>query len=115
SFNYSLERPRTRSGEVRQTSQTLRANVSFQPTRNWSVRWTTGYSFTDGEFSDHILTFTRDLHRWQANFDFVKAQNGNFSFQFRVELLDERSIELDYEQRGGRQTPVGAPSVPQPQ
>jgi hypothetical protein len=46
-----------------------------------------------------VLTLTRSLHDWDANFDFVKAQNGNFSFQFRVALRANQDIKLDYEQR----------------
>ncbi len=34
-----------------------------------------------------------------AIFDFVKAQNGNFSFQFRVHLRANPDLKIDYEQR----------------
>jgi hypothetical protein len=74
-------------------------NFSFQPTQMWNVRWSTGYSFSEKEFTDHILTFTRQMHDWDANFDFVKAQNGNFSFQFRVSLRANPDIKFDYHQR----------------
>ena len=98
SLDYSLirRRPEEPAGE---NNQMLRGNVSFQPTEHWSVRWSTGYSFTAGEFSDHVLTLTRDLHEWQANFDFIKAQNGNFALQFRVQLMDIPDLKLDYDQR----------------
>ena len=99
SLSYSLDRRRPRAGFDDPGSQLVRGNISFDPTEHWSVRWTTAYSFTDGEFADHILTLTRDLHRWQANFDFLKARNGNFAFQFRVELRDNRDLKLDYDQR----------------
>ena len=39
------------------------------------------------------------LHDWDANFSFVKAQNGNFSFTFNVQLRANADIKLDYEQR----------------
>lgn len=95
SFNYTMSRQRDGASE----SQMLTANLSFQPTTNWSLRWQTGYSFNQSEFTDHILTLTRTLHDWDANFDFVKAQNGNFSFQFRVSLRANPDIKMDYEQR----------------
>ena len=82
----------------------LTANVTFQPTQNWNVAWNTGYSFTETHFTDHVLTLTRQMHDWDANFDFVKAQNGNFSFQFRVTLRANPDIKFDYEQRD-RRTP----------
>src|SRR5690606_31615480 len=85
--------------------QFLRANLSFQPTANWSLHWNTSYSITDGEFVDHYLTLTRDLHDWEANFDFSRGLNGNFNFQFRVRLRANPDIKLDYEQRGQRPVP----------
>ena len=98
SINYSLSR--SRPGEAGSfDNQMVTGNVNFQPTENWSVSWATGYSFTRGEFTDHALTFTRRLHDFDANFDFFKAQNGNFSFQFRVHLRANPDLKFDYEQR----------------
>jgi len=96
SFNYSLTQPRQ---EDAIKNQMLTANAQFQLTENWSVRWNTGYNFTRSQFTDHILTLTRSLHDWDANFNFVKAQNGNFSFTFNVQLRANQDIKLDYEQR----------------
>ena len=96
SLSYSLTRPRRDEAESRLTS---RGNFSFQPTPGWLVQWSTGYSFTEGEFSDHVLTFSRDMHDWTANFDFVRAQNGNFTFQFLVQLKSRPEVKFDYEQR----------------
>ncbi len=89
------------------TSQMLQGNFTFQPTPNWSVTWQTAYNFTDHQFADHVLTLSRDLHDWQANFDFVKAQNGNFTFQFRVALKAQPDLKFDYSQRGGNYTGTG--------
>jgi LptD protein len=98
SFQYTLFRAPP-GEEFSRDNQMLTANVSLQPTELWSVNWNTGYSFTDSQFTDHVLTFTRRMHDWDANFDFVKAQNGNFSFQFRVSLRANPDIKLDYEQQ----------------
>jgi LptD protein len=100
-INYSLVRPR-----VGTSNQQLNAVVSFQPTPNWSVSWRTGYSLTQHAFSDHILSLNRDLHEWEASFDFIKAQNGNFAFQFRVQLKDLPDLHLDYNQRN---QPISSP------
>jgi hypothetical protein len=96
-FGYSLQRPP--AGGFGETNQMLQASLGFQPTENWNVRWSSSYSFTRHEFADHVLSFTRDLHRWEATFDFFKAQNGNFTFRFNVRLLDNPDIKLPYEQR----------------
>jgi hypothetical protein len=100
SLNYTLQRSRPGQSGTSE-SQLLSGNLSFEPTEKWSVRWSTAYSFTDGEFANHVLTLSRDLHRWQANFDFIKAQNGNFAMQFRVQLRDNPDLKLDYDQRSG--------------
>jgi len=106
SINYSLTRPRPTPGGVAvENSQFLRANLMLQPTEHWSLQWSTSYSITDGEFVDHFLTLTRDLHDWEANFDFSRGLNGNFNFQFRVRLRANPDIKLDYEQRGQRPVP----------
>lgn len=95
-IQYRLNRPRDAS-----TEHSIIGGISFQPTENWSVSWRTGLSnrMGDWEFSDHYLTFTRDLHRWQANFAFVKALNGNLMFNFRVHLLDNPDIQLEHDER----------------
>jgi hypothetical protein len=101
-FSYSMFRPRPvegANGFSAGENQMLTGSLSFQPTLNWNVQWNTGYNFSQGEFTDHILTLTRQLHDWDANFDFVKTQTGNFSFQFRVHLRANPDIKLDYEQR----------------
>jgi sec-independent protein translocase protein TatC len=102
SFNLTLERPRIPVDTLAvapSANQMMTTNFSFQPTPQWHVSWQTGYSFTTKEFTDHYLTFTRQLHDWDANFNFVKAQNGNFSFQFNVKLRANPDIKFDYSQR----------------
>jgi hypothetical protein len=103
SLNYTLFRPRAEDVNG-QENQMVTGNVTFQPTEQWSVNWNTGYSFTEKEFTDHVLTLTRAMHDWDANFDFVKAQNGNFSFQFRVALRANSDIKFDYQQRDNSRT-----------
>jgi hypothetical protein len=98
SLNYTLLRPRPGDSFTARGNQMMQGNFSFKPTQSWNVHWTTSYSFTDKAFSDHVLTLTRDLHDWEAHFDFVKAQNGNFSFQFRVNLRADPDIKFDYSQ-----------------
>jgi hypothetical protein len=103
SMNYTLLRPRAGgAGRGLEANQMITGNVSFRPTDNWGVSWQTGYSITEGEFSDHRLAFMRNLHEWEASFNFVKVQNGNLSFQFLVRLRDHPDLKLDYEQRNDR-------------
>ena len=101
SFNLTIERPRQEatSSFGQEGNQMITSSFNFQPTQMWNVRWSTGYSFTAKEFTDHMLVFTRQMHDWDANFDFMKAQNDNFSFQFRVSLRANPDLKFDYHQR----------------
>lgn len=96
SFSYSLNRPR---GETSQSTQMLQANLSFTPTEHWDVNWRTSYDVEAGAFNDHVVSLTRDLHRWEATFDFRQTAAGNWSFRFQVALTDNRDLKFDYQQR----------------
>lgn len=104
SLNYTLQRTRgngTGGGSpfAAGGSQTLSGSLSLQPTRNWAMSWNTSYNIDDNEFSAHEVSLTRNLHRWQAQFDFRRAPNGNFTFRFFVTLTDAPELMLDYDQR----------------
>lgn len=100
SFNLAMDRPRDHgTGFSQQRNEMVMTNITFQPTQQWNVAWNTGYSFTTKNFTDHILTFTRQMHDWDANFNFIKAPNGNFSFVFNVKLRANPDIKFDYTQR----------------
>jgi hypothetical protein len=112
SLGYSLQRQRpsplddvprrSLSGD----NQNLRVNVTFYPTRNWAVNWNTQYSITENEFAMQVLNLKRDLYRWQANFDIVRAPNGNTSFSFSAHLTDLPDLKADYRRQnlGGNRT-----------
>ncbi|MEZ4415086.1 MAG: putative LPS assembly protein LptD [Gemmatimonadota bacterium] len=96
SFQYSLQRPR--NPEL-QRSELLTANVNFSPTQSWDVTWRTSYDREEGRFLDHIVRLTRDLHRWDAHFDFIQTVTGTWTFRFEVQLKDNQDLKFDYEQR----------------
>ena len=73
--------------------------MSFSPTRNWSLQWTTDYNLTTKEFGSNALRFERDMNRWRATFAFVQAPNGNFAFNFFIQLLDLSELRFNYDQR----------------
>ncbi len=105
SLNYSLQRTRPdpdsagRPLAAPAEQQTISGSMSFSPTRHWRVSWQTSYNVTRSEFSDHVVRLDRDLHDWRATFTFVKSPNGNFLFNFGIELIDQREIHFDYDQR----------------
>ena len=95
-FSYSLQRPRAAGSP---SSQMLTGMLRLQPTPSWELSWRTAYDIEAGAFNDHSIRLTRDLHRWQANFDFLQTATGNWSFRFEVSLLDNRDLKFDYDQQ----------------
>ena len=84
-FSYSLRRNRD---SILPASQLLQMGIRLKPTENWGLVWRTSYDITAGKFADHSIRLTRDLHRWQANFDYTQTVTGNWSFRFSVTLRD---------------------------
>ena len=103
SLSYALQRPRSELADV---NQMIQGTLTLKPTANWNLSWRTSYDVERGHFNDHMLRLTRDLHRWQANFDFRQTATGNWSFQFEVSLIDNRDLKFDYNQRN---IDVGSP------
>jgi hypothetical protein len=95
-FSYSLQRPRDGS---RPASQMITGTLQLQPTDAWGLSWQTAYDLEAGSFNDHSIRLTRDLHEWQANFDFLQTATGNWSFRFEVSLIANRDLKFDYDQQ----------------
>ena len=94
SVSYSLQRPR----QADLARQMVQLSVRFEPTELWRASWRTSYDVELGSFNDHMITFTRQLHRWEANFDFRRTVTGNWAFRFEVALSDNRDLKFDYKQ-----------------
>ena len=95
-FSYSLRRSRDVDMPA---SQLLQMGIRLSPTEKWDLVWRTSYDIEERAFADHTIRLTRDLHRWQANFDFLQTATGNWSFRFEVSLTDNRDLKFDYDQR----------------
>jgi hypothetical protein len=95
-FSYSLQRPR--DGSV-PTRQMITSSLQLRPTDAWTLTWQTAYDLYAGSFNDHSIRLTRDLHEWEANFDFLQTATGNWSFRFEVSLLANRDLKFDYDQQ----------------
>jgi sec-independent protein translocase protein TatC len=80
-------------------NQTLGLSFGFDPTKDWSLSWSTQYNLTTKQFGQHVVRLERDLHRWRATFQFLKSPNGNFAFNFFISLLDQPDIKLQYDQQ----------------
>jgi sec-independent protein translocase protein TatC len=80
-------------------NETLGMAFGFDPTKNWSLSWSTQYNLTTQQFGQHVVRLERDLHRWRATFQFLKSPNGNFAFNFFISLLDQPEIKMQYDQQ----------------
>jgi hypothetical protein len=95
-LSYALQRPRADNAAA---SQMVNGTVRLHPTDQWDVSWRTSYDLERGAFNDHTIRLTRNLHRWEANFDFLQTATGNWQFRFEVSLTDNRDLKFDYQQR----------------
>jgi LptD protein len=106
-IQYSLSRPRSTpsaaSGFGGRSVQQIQANIRFRPTEKWEMTWRTAYDLEAGAFNDHTIRLTRELHRWEANFDFLQTATGNWTFRFQVSLTDNRDLKFDYKQQNRTQ------------
>ena len=106
SISYDIQRQRPplpdSLGHVAATSvprQTVSGSVSFSPTRHWALSWQTQYNFVTQKFGEHVVRLDRDMHDWRATFSFVQSPNGNFLFNFFIQLIDQPDIKFEYAQR----------------
>jgi hypothetical protein len=73
--------------------------LSFHITERWAAQWSTTYDFTRKEFASQMFTLTRELHDWNATFAFMRAPNGNFTFNFHISLKAQPDIKFDWDTR----------------
>jgi hypothetical protein len=107
SLSLDIQRPsRDSTGNVPLTAgparRTISGSISFSPTPHWSLSWQTQYNFVTGKFGEHVVRLDRDLHDWRATFSFVQSPNGNFLFNFFIQLIDQPELKFEYDQRNLR-------------
>ena len=101
-LTYSLARPRD---SRREASQMLSGTVELTPTALWQVSWRTSYDLERGGFNDHMIRVTRDIHDWEANFDFSQTAVGNWAFRFEVALKANQDLHFNYKQQNNVRRP----------
>ncbi len=94
-FSYSFAHPRDPN---RSASQMLSATFQLKPTTLWSLSWRTSYDLERGGFNDHMVRLTRDIHDWEAHFNFAQTATGNWAFRFDVSLKANKDIHFDFKQ-----------------
>ena len=75
------------------------SSLAFHITEKWSAQWSTTYDFTRNEFASQMFTLSREMHDWNATFAFMRAPNGNFTFNFHIALRAQPDIKFDWDTR----------------
>jgi hypothetical protein len=87
---YGLSRP--------QTTQTLNFSGDLSLSEKWKITFTSGYDFVANAPSLTQIGVVRDLHCWEATFNWTPiAQNlrsGNYNFELRVQSAILRDLKL---------------------
>lgn len=69
-------------------------SASLHPTSNWSMSYTTRYSYTEGRFASHEFTFDRSLHCWKLDFTWTPTGPAA-GWSFTVYVKDLPDIKLN--------------------
>jgi hypothetical protein len=85
------------------------STLSFHITEKWGAQWATTYDFTQREFASQIFTLTREMHDWNATFSFLRAPNGNFTFNFHISLKAQPELKFDWDTRDYDRRFTGVP------
>jgi lipopolysaccharide export system protein LptA len=74
----------------------IQSSLNMPITQMWAGTWQTTYDFLERDFASHVVTLSRDLHDWRANFGFTQSPNGNFAFTFYISLKAQPELKFDY-------------------
>lgn len=76
------------------------SNVEVQLTKNWRVGYRLRYDIEGGEVADQRISLYRDLHCWEAQFNWNPSGIGQ-GFYFRIGIKAPHLQDIKIEQRGG--------------
>ena len=88
--------------------------MSFHLTEKWGASWSTTYDFVTRDFASHIVSLQREMHDWDAVFAFTRSPNGNFAFNFFIQLKAQPDIKFDYNRNTLPRGITGQPSQQNP-
>lgn len=97
-FSYSLSK-----FDPRRTTRTAYldlSNVEVQLTKNWRISYSLRYDIERSEVTDQRVSLYRDLHCWEAQFNWNPSGIGQ-GFYFRIAVKAPHLQDIKIEQRGG--------------
>lgn len=76
------------------------SNVEVQVTKNWRVSYALRYDIERGDIADQRISIYRDLHCWEAQFNWNPSGIGR-GFYFRIGIKAPHLQDVKFEHRGG--------------
>ncbi|MFQ5677110.1 MAG: putative LPS assembly protein LptD, partial [bacterium] len=76
------------------------SGVEVQLTRGWRIGYRMRYDLEKTEILDQRISFYRDLHCWEARFDWFPSGIGR-GFYFKINIKASHLSSIKLEQRGG--------------
>ncbi len=97
-FSYNL----SKSNPLNQTKRAYLdlSNVQVQLTKNWRIGYRLRYDLEGTEIVDQRISFYRDLHCWEAQFNWNPSGIGR-GFYFKINIKAPHLSSVKLEQRGG--------------
>jgi len=73
--------------------QTMWGTFKVQLTRNWKLSFSRRYNLTQGETIDQKFSLSRDLHCWEASFDFNQyGEHWRYDFKLQLKAIPEIKV-----------------------
>ena len=96
-FTYNVTRFNPNS--TQKTAQANLENVEVKLTKNWRIGYRLSYDLVKTEIIDQRLSLYRNLHCWEARFDWTPSGNRS-GFYFIINVKAPHLKQLKYEYRG---------------
>lgn len=97
-FNYKIDRNRniTSENDTVFYTQTIGVNGDLSLTQNWKIEFITNYDFVKKQFSYSSLNIHRDLHCWEASFNWIPfglMKSYNIQINVKSSLLQDLKLQ----------------------
>lgn len=98
SFSFSINK--FNPTRVTRTAYIDLSNVELQLTRKWRIGYRIRYNLENGEIADQRISLYRDLHCWEAQFNWSPSGVSR-GFYFKINIKASHLQNIKIEQRGG--------------
>jgi hypothetical protein len=97
SYNLSRSKESDSSNADINTTSTMRSDLNFKLTKNWSLKYSTTLDMYNGSVESESYNIIRDMHCWKLKFDITKRP-GYWSYKF--EFVNIKINDMKFSQSG---------------